>query len=113
MTRIILIGAGSEGKALVEFFHRQANVEIVGVADQDERAAGLLLARDLGFPVTTNYQELVATRAVELIVNVSGDPGITRAIHKLKTEGTEVIGGNAGRFIWEFIEGEQNRSPRR
>jgi transcriptional regulator with PAS, ATPase and Fis domain len=104
MTRIILIGAGGEGKALVELFHRQANVEIVGVADKDERASGLLRARELGLPVTTNYQELLAAKEVELIVDVTGDPGVARIIHKLKAEGAEVIGGNAARFIWEFIE---------
>jgi transcriptional regulator with PAS, ATPase and Fis domain len=104
MTRIILIGAGKGGRALVELFHKDPSVEIVGVADKDERASGLVLARELGLPVSTNYQELLAAKAVDLIVDVTGDPAVTRTIHSLKTEGTEVIGGNAARFIWEFID---------
>ncbi|HXZ31179.1 MAG TPA: sigma 54-interacting transcriptional regulator [Terriglobales bacterium] len=104
MTRIILIGAGRDGRALVELFHREPNVEIVGVADKDERASGLQLARELGLPVSTNYPELFAAKAVDLIVDVTGDPTVARTIHSLKPEGTEVIGGNAARFIWEFID---------
>lgn len=57
MTRIILIGAGKDGRALVELFHKEPNVEILGAADKDERASGLELARELGLPVSTSYQK--------------------------------------------------------
>ena len=104
MTRIILVGAGSGGKALVELFHKHPDVEILGVADRNERAPGFVLAREFGLPVTTNYQELLAVKEVDLIVDVTGDPAVGRVIHRLKADGTEVIGGNAARFIWAFIE---------
>jgi len=104
MTRILLIGAGKDGRALVELFHKEPNVEIVGVADKDERASGLELGRELGLRVTTNYQELLAAKAIDLIVDVTGDPTVARTIQSLKAEGAEVIGGNAARFIWEFID---------
>ncbi len=104
MTRIILIGAGSGGKALVELFHKHPNVEIAGVADKNEEAAGLALAREFGLPVTTNYQDLLAEKDIDLIVDVTGDPAAARVIDRLKTDGTEVIRGSAVRFIWEFID---------
>jgi len=104
MTRIVIIGAGSGGKALVELFHKHSNIEIVGVADQNERAAGLVLAREFGLPVTTDFQELLAGKEIDLIVDVTGDPAVARVIHRLKADGTEVIRGSAARFIWEFIE---------
>jgi len=104
MTRIILIGVGSGGKALVELFHKDPNVEIVGVADKDAKASGLALAREFGLPVSTNYQELIAAKQADLIVDVTGDPAVAPVIHRLKADGTEVIGGNAARFIWEFID---------
>jgi transcriptional regulator with PAS, ATPase and Fis domain len=104
MTRIILIGAGKDGRALVELFHKDPGVEIAGVADKDEGAPALELARELGLPVSTNYQALLADKAIDLIVDVTGDPAVARTIHSLKGERTEVIGGNAVRFIWEFID---------
>jgi transcriptional regulator with GAF, ATPase, and Fis domain len=106
MTRVILIGAGSGGKALVELFREDPTVEIVGVADKTESAPGLVLARELGLPVTTNYKELLS-REANLIIDVTGDPSVAREIDKLKLEGMEVVGGNAARFIWEFIEARQ------
>ena len=106
MTRVILIGAGSGGKALVELFRKDSTVEIVGVADKDESSPGLVLARELGLPVTTNYKEFLSTEA-NLIIDVTGDASVGREIAKLKPEGIEVVGGNAARFIWEFIEAQK------
>jgi len=78
MTRMILIGAGRGGRALVELFHKDPTVEVVGVADKDEGAPGLVLARELGLPVTTSYGELLAARVADLIIDVTGDPHVGR-----------------------------------
>ena len=59
MTRIILIGAGRGGRALVELFHKDPSIEIVGVADKDEGAPGIVLARELGLPVAANYRKFL------------------------------------------------------
>ncbi len=107
MTRIILIGAGKGGKALLELFHEDPTVRIVGVADVNERAGGLVLARDLGLPVTTNYRSLLGHDLADLIIDVTGDPEVGRDIRALKPDRTEVIGGIAARFLWEFIEAKK------
>src|SRR5271165_1832547 len=104
MTRVILIGAGRGGRALVELFHKDPTVEIVGVADKDEGAPGMVLARDLGLMVTTGYRELLATKVSDLIIDVTGDPQFGREISRLKSAEAEVVGGKAARFLWQCIE---------
>ena len=89
---------------MVELFRKDPTVEIVGVVDKNEEAPGLVLARELGLPVATNYRELLGSEAADLIIDVTGDPDIGREIDELKPQGMEVVGGNAARFIWEFIE---------
>ena len=81
------------------------------MADIDERAPGLVLAKELGLPVSTRYQDLLAENPVDLIIDVTGNLDVGRAIRALKSDLTEVIGGLAARFIWEFIEaGGQTRA---
>src|SRR5271169_2509039 len=104
MTRIILIGAGKGGKALVELFHKDPTVEIAGVADKDAGALGLVLARELGLRVSADYREFLTREEDGLIIDVTGNPDVGREIYELKPEGMEIVGGNAARFIWEFIE---------
>ena len=104
MTRIILIGAGKGGKALVELFHKDSTIEITGVADKDTKAPGLALARRLGLRVSVDYRELLQGEKDGLIIDVTGDPEVGREIYEHKPPGMEVVGGNAARFIWEFNE---------
>jgi transcriptional regulator with PAS, ATPase and Fis domain len=102
MTRIILIGAGRGGRALVELLRQDPSVEIVGVADKDEGAPGIVLARELGLPVAANYRKLLKADAADLIIDVTGDPDLGREVYRLRPEGTEVVGGKTARFISEF-----------
>ena len=104
MTRIILIGAGTGGKALVELFHKDRSVKIVGVIDKNERAPGLVLARNLGLPVNTDYKKLLVAEAADLIIDVTGDPDVARDVYQRKAAATELMGGNAARFLWNLIE---------
>ena len=104
MTRIILIGAGTGGRALVELFHKDPSVEIVGVVDKNDRAPGLTFARSLGLPVSTNYRKFLEAEAADLIIEVTGDADVARDIYQRKAAATELIGGYAARFIWNLIE---------
>jgi transcriptional regulator with PAS, ATPase and Fis domain len=102
MTRIILIGAGRGGRALVELFRQDPSVEIVGVADKDEGAPGIVLARELGLPVAANYRKFLKADTADLIVDVTGDPDVGRDVYRFRPPGTEVVGGKTARFISEF-----------
>ena len=109
MTRIILIGAGRGGRALVELFHKDPSVEIIGVADKDEGAPGIVLARELGLPVATSYRKFLKADAADLIIDVTGDPDVGRDVYHLRPHGTEVVGGKTARFLSEFA-GKKNQT---
>jgi transcriptional regulator with GAF, ATPase, and Fis domain len=102
VTRIIIIGAGRGGRVLIELFHKDPTIDIVGVADKDEGAPGIVLARELGLRVAANYRALLTAEAADLIIDVTGDPDLAHEIYRLKPAGTEVVGGNTARFITEF-----------
>ncbi|MFZ0296215.1 MAG: sigma 54-interacting transcriptional regulator [Candidatus Sulfotelmatobacter sp.] len=102
MTRIILIAAGRGGRALVELFRQDPSVEIVGVADKDEGAPGIVLAREMGLPVAANYRKFLKADTADLIIDVTGDPDVRRDVYRLRSQRTEVLGGKTARFLSEF-----------
>jgi transcriptional regulator with PAS, ATPase and Fis domain len=104
MARIILVGAGVGGRALVELFHNDPTIEMVAVVDKDERAQGLLFARELGLRVASSYRKLLSTESADLIIDVTGDPAVANEIQTLKPKGAEIIGSNSARFIWNLLE---------
>src|ERR1700691_710342 len=109
MTRIILIGAGRGGRALVELFRKDPSVEIVGVTDKDEGAPGIVLAREPGLPVAANYRKFLKADAADLIIDVTGGPDVGCDVYRLRPHGTEVIGGKTARFISDFA-GTRNQA---
>lgn len=92
----------------MELLRRNAGAEIVGVADKDEGAPGLVLARELGLPVSTNYKKFFKADAADLIIDLTGDPDLGREIYRLRPFGTEVLHGKSARFISALSE---NKNP--
>ena len=88
----------------MELFHQDPTVQIVSVVDKNERAPGLALARQLGLRVSSNYKKLIAAQEADLIIDVTGDPDVARDVYEHKSSTTELIGGNAARFLWNLVE---------
>lgn len=104
MTRIVIVGAGRGGTALLEFFAGDPSVRLLGMVDINERAPGMERARALGIPTATDYKEFLRDSAVDLIVDVTGNPEVSRTLWQLKPESAEVMGGTTAKFLWGLIE---------
>ncbi len=109
MTKVVIIGAGKGGRALLEMFVGDPTVTILGIADLNPWAPGLELARRLNVPVATGLGALVADPTVDLIIDVTGSPDVERAIQTLKPPTAEVMGGASARFMWDLLA-ERKRS---
>ena len=67
MTKVVIIGAGKGGRALLEMFAGDPTVTILGVADVNPWAPGLELARRLNIPVATDLRGLIADPRLDLV----------------------------------------------
>jgi DNA-binding NtrC family response regulator len=109
MTKVVIIGAGKGGRALLEMFSGDPTVSILGIADVNPWAPGLELARRLNVPVATDLRQLITDARLDLIIDVTGNPEIQREIHALKPPHTEVMGGASAKFMWDLLA-ERKRS---
>ncbi len=106
--RVILVGAGKGGTALLELFTRSPEVEIAGVADVNPEAPGLRLARNLGVRTATDARALLTEACADLIVDVTGDPAIRSLIIQHKPPGAEVMGGTSALLLWKLAQRERD-----
>ncbi len=102
MTKLAIIGAGKGGTALIEILHKDPLVKIVGIADPYAKAPGLDLARRHKIRAVTDYRELLQ-EDVDLVIDVTGNNAVREALEK-DSDGIEVIGGLAAKFMWQLIE---------
>lgn len=105
--KVLVLGAGKGGTALIEILTRGAGVEVCGVADKDPRAPGLRLARRLNIPTAANVAELMAIDGAHLIVDVTGDPTMPSQISAADVPNVETMSGKAARLLWTLVQEEQ------
>lgn len=71
--KVGVVGAGETGTPLLRQLLAAEFVDVVGVADLDEAAPGMVLARQHGRRTTTDFMELAALReGVDIIIDVTG-----------------------------------------
>jgi two-component system NtrC family sensor kinase len=105
--RILILGAGKGGKALLELFACGPRVEVVGIADTNPQAPGLVLACNLGVPTATDVPSMIAGTSANLIVDVTGDPAMAGLIAQAKPASAEVLSGTAARLVWNLAQYER------
>ncbi len=110
ITRIIIIGAGKGGRALIEFFLADPTVEIAMVIDTDEEAEGMVLAREAHLQTHTDFKEVFTTGKItyDIVIEVTGSPGVHKEILAHKPPAVRMISGAASRFLWALLEERSN-----
>lgn len=79
--RIAMIGAGRTGTPLLKEFLKYAYIEIVGVADVNQKAVGVRLARKEGIFTTDKPMDLIKKNAdIDILIEVSGDKDLKKKI---------------------------------
>lgn len=106
--RVIILGAGRGGTALLELFTQSRQVVVVGVADKNPNAPGLRLAKAMQIPTTQDALALVEERDADLIVDVTGDPALGALIAATKPPPAELLSGTAAKLVWLMVQREQD-----
>ena len=77
---VALVGAGRQGLAILEALipPRRADqpLRLIGVADLNPEAPGIVYARRHNLPVFQNFLDLIALPSLDIIVNSTGLPDV-------------------------------------
>lgn len=102
--RVAIIGAGRVGTALFRAIVQAPDVQILGIADTRADAPGLRVATDYQLPVTTEPLSLIAHPDADLILDLTGDPGIPNLVERHKQPGACLLTGPATVLLWSLLE---------
>ncbi len=110
ITRLIIVGAGRGGRALIEYFLTDPTIEIVMVVDQNPEASGMQLAREAHLPTHTRLRPVLLDRELQydILIEVTGDPAVQQEVIDLKPDHVRMISGVAARFLWALLEERSN-----
>ncbi|WP_286883451.1 sigma 54-interacting transcriptional regulator [Aneurinibacillus sp. UBA3580] len=101
--KVVIMGAGRGGTALLRVLHQMDSVNIVGVVDIDGKAPGLMLARELSIPVADTIDRFFK-EGVDVVLEVTGDSQMYRKLQAIKPEETVIIPGSVASVMMQLIE---------
>lgn len=102
MLKIAVIGAGKGGSALLDIFHTNGNVRVVGITDKDKNAPGIILAKKYEIYASEDINGLYSQKP-DIIINATGNPEVSKLIKKTTPYTIEVIEGIGAKLLWELV----------
>ncbi len=113
--RVLIVGAGRGGSALLRIMHDLPEIEVVAVADKDPAAAALAFAAEEGIatyvgPAAIGDALRNSQGPIDVLIDVTGDPRLHELLLEYKSPETRLISGPAAQFIWELVKAVQERN---
>jgi len=107
MKRVLIVGAGKGGSALLEFLHNTEKMKVVAITDINPDAKGLKIAAAYGIPTGTSYTEWIDDH-VDIIVEATGDDDVLAQLLEKRSGNTVVIPGSVAYIISELMEEKES-----
>ena len=104
MPKIMIIGAGEGGTALLPILNDYKDIEVTGVADTNSNAPGLVLAKKMGIPISDDFQKLLTQIDANIIINSSGSDSVSQKLNETRKLGElEIIEGESAKVLFELV----------
>jgi two-component system NtrC family sensor kinase len=85
-SKMAIIGGGRFCRMMLQLLVEEEILQppgtILGVADLNPEAEGVRFAAGHGLPVTRNYHDLLALDGLQLVVELTGDGALAKAVEK-------------------------------
>ena len=112
-SKIAIVGGGNFCKNLLEIIYNTEfdadRPSFAGVADTNKNAEGMLTARKLGIPTTTDYRDFFKMPDLQILMELTPDFGFSAVIGREKPAGLQFIDHIEARSVWSALQLEKAR----
>ena len=112
-SNIVIVGGGRVCKAILaivlgeNFVNHKLN--ILGVADTNDKAEGLVYAKRKGLFTTENYKDLFTIKDLNIIIELTGDNEVLEKLKITKPAKVRLIDHFEAMSVWDFLQIEEER----
>ncbi|HUV59196.1 MAG TPA: ATP-binding protein [Desulfatiglandales bacterium] len=112
-SNIVIVGGGRVCKAILaivlgeNFINHKLN--ILGVADINDKAEGLIYAKERGIFITRDYKDLFTIKGLNLIIELTGDNKVLEKLKITKPAKVRLIDHFEAMSVWDFLQIEEER----
>lgn len=115
-SKLAIIGGGGFCRVFIEFLlsgdFNGKHPEIIGVADVNPDAKGIVYAREKGIYTTSDYKDLFDIAGLEVLLELTHSNTLADLIYEAKPAAVRLVDHKTARTLWSLlkIEDEKNRT---
>ncbi|BAF59536.1 MAG: sigma 54-interacting transcriptional regulator [Pelotomaculum sp.] len=102
--RVAIVGAGRGGFSVYRMLKKMEGVEIIGLADINMMAPGILDAQKDGVFVTENFCELVKFNNLDVIIETTGVPEVQEKLRQIRGNSTALMEAQAANLMMAILK---------
>ena len=112
-SNIAIVAGGEFCRQLLQLLYsdhfKDQHPSILGVADKNIQAEGLLYAAKIGIFTTSDYRDLYALENLQILMEITADVKLGALINATKPEGIKFIDRVESRTIWTSLQVEKEK----
>jgi len=112
-SNIAIVGGGRACKAILKIVLGENFIgqkpKILGVAEINDKAEGLIYAREKGIFTTLDYKNLYKINGLNLIIELTGDDRILEELKATKPAKVRLVDHFEAMSVWDFLQIEEER----
>ncbi|MFT4415652.1 sigma 54-interacting transcriptional regulator [Fredinandcohnia humi] len=103
MQRVMIVGAGKGGTAILRILQETDMMTVVAVIDHNENAPGIILAQELKIPTGTNWRDFLS-KDIDIVIEATGDEQVFKEIREKRKKTTVLIPGSVAHITSKLME---------
>lgn len=106
MQRVLIVGAGQGGSALLETLLKTNTVQIIAISDLDLEAPGMDEAKKNGIETTTDWKEYIKDD-IDIIIETTGSSAVLKELIEQKPEHAVIVPSSMAYVMSELMAEKQ------
>jgi diguanylate cyclase (GGDEF)-like protein len=102
-TKLIIIGGGRGGLALLPILLENHDIKIVRLVDKDTNAPAMKLAKKLDIPVSTDVEASIEKKDFDVVIDVTRSKKTTDLLKNYLPAHIEILGGTCSKIMWDLL----------
>jgi uncharacterized protein YukE len=106
---VVIIGGGNRSFVLINYFQSIDYIKIRGIIDVNEKAPGIVRAKELGIRTFTNIGMLNDIHDVDTFIEVTGNEKVKKTVIDQLKPNQHFMSSNAAKIMSDFIQIQNHR----